>query len=86
LPDDQVQKENIMKTISTLAMAALLAVSMSAFADTTTKPADGKSCDKASAAECQKKDPNCTKKCAGSDSHSCPVHDSNSCKKSTDKK
>jgi len=75
-----------MKRISTLAVAALLAVSMSAFADnTTTKPADGKSCDKMTAAECQKKDPNCTKKCTG-DNHSCPKHDTKSCTKSSDKK
>lgn len=72
-----------MKRISTLAIAALLAVSISAFADN--KPAEGKSCDKASAAECQKKDPNCTKKCT-SDNHSCPTHANNSCKKATDKK
>ena len=72
-----------MKRISTLAVAALLAVSLSAFADnTTTKP----SCDTKSAAECQKKDPNCTKKCTG-DNHSCPTHANNSCKKgSSDKK
>ncbi len=75
-----------MKRISTLAVAALLAVSMSAFADnTTTKTTDGKSCDKMSAAECQKKDPNCTKKCTG-DNHSCPKHDAKSCTKSSDKK
>ena len=74
-----------MKRISTLAIAALLAVSMSAFADNT-KTTDTKSCDKMTAAECQKKDPNCTKKCTG-DNHSCPKHDANSCpKKSSDKK
>jgi hypothetical protein len=80
-----MHEENIMKRISTLAIAALLAVSMSAFADDTSKPADGKSCDKASAAECQKRDPNCTKKCTG-DTHSCPTHANNSCKKATAKK
>lgn len=75
-----------MKRISTLAVAALLAVSMSAFADNTnTKPAEGKSCDKMTAAECQKKDPNCTKKCTG-DNHSCPKHDANSCPKASAKK
>lgn len=74
-----------MKRISTLAIAALLAVSMSAFADNT-KTTDTKSCDKMTAAECQKKDPNCTKtKCKG-DNHSCPKHDGNSCPKSSDKK
>jgi len=75
-----------MKRISTLAMAALFALSMSAFADNT-KTTDTKSCDKMTAAECQKKDPNCTKKCTGGDNHSCPKHDANSCpKKSSDKK
>ena len=74
-----------MKRISAFAIAALLAVSMSAFAQDT-KPAPGKSCDKMTAAECQKKDPNCTKqKCAG-DTHSCPKHDAASCKKASDKK
>ena len=76
-----------MKRISTLAVAALLAVSMSAFADNTTKPADGKSCDKMTAAECQKKDPNCTKtKCKGADNHSCAKHDTKSCPNASDKK
>ena len=71
-----------MKRISTLAVAALLAVSMSAFADnTTTKP----SCDTKSAAECQKKNADCTKKCTG-DNHSCAKHDAKSCNKSSDKK
>ncbi|HEX3582529.1 MAG TPA: hypothetical protein VH087_12255 [Thermoanaerobaculia bacterium] len=76
-----------MKRISTLAVAALLAVSMSAFADNT-KTTDTKSCDKMTAAECQKKDPNCTKaNCKGGDNHSCPKHDAaNSCSKTSDKK
>jgi hypothetical protein len=74
-----------MKRISTLAIAALLAVSMSAFAKDNTKTTDTKSCDKMTAAECQKSNPNCTKKCTGDD-HSCPKHDANSCKKSSDKK
>ena len=74
-----------MKRISALAIAALLAVSMSAFAKDNAKTTDTKSCDKMTAAECQKKDPNCTKKCTG-DNHSCPKHDATSCKKSSDKK
>ncbi|HEY2094274.1 MAG TPA: hypothetical protein VGJ81_20590 [Thermoanaerobaculia bacterium] len=74
-----------MKRISALAIAGLLAVSMSAFADNTSKPAEGKSCDKMSAAECQKKDPNCTKKCT-SETHTCPTHANNSCKKATARK
>jgi hypothetical protein len=80
-----MNQENNMKRISTLAMAALFALSMSAFADNT-KPTDTRSCGKMTAAECQKKDPNCTKKCTGGDDHSCPKHDANSCKKSSDKK
>jgi len=76
-----------MKRISAFAIAALLAVSMSAFAKDNTKSTDTKSCDTAAAAaECQKKDANCTKKCTG-DSKSCPKHDSTSCPKaSSDKK
>ena len=73
-----------MKRISVFAVAALLALTMSAFADDT-KPANGKSCDKAAAAECQKKDADCTKKCDG-DTHSCAKHDAASCKKATAKK
>ncbi len=74
-----------MKRISTLAVAALLAVSMSAFADNTKTTTDTKSCGKMTAAECQKKDPNCTKKCAH-DNNSCAKHDMKSCSKSSDKK
>ena len=73
-----------MKRIFVFAIAALLAMSMSAFADDT-KPANGKSCDKAAAAECQKKDAECTKKKCAGDTNSCPKHDAASCKKTADK-